>query len=367
MVAQALKDFALAQPEAAASALVAASLVGLLAVATWRHGLLTLLPRGAPKLFQRPLFDLLRDAITVVKRRVLSVIQVVVLLVFSLSEKEKKDIVEGLDPDLRKNLFSRPLGELLPRWLQRLLFGPEQREPDPVPMQTCFEDIPLDALKSRVTPRPGLSPRRGAGRIPSKTPELHENAPQPVKGPPRSGLAAPADDPCLQQVIQVMAGWLIGTSAQFMKMGGKYQARMVCEAIRSLASSTFLMVLDMCDRGLETVRKHWPELAVIAFITTMSSVLGSVLGAFGGAAIGVLPALLTLGLSVPIGAGLGSIVGGCTGTVCGFILACFTAERVCDFLIPYLTLMEGNPENSQKGADDACSIITEDSDSTTTS
>eukprot|EP00434_Breviolum_minutum_P034265 symbB.v1.2.030319.t1/scaffold3397.1/size57701/2 len=250
------------------------SLLGALALTfcaalIWRRGLLPLL--HVPSIvLQRPLFVLLRDGVEEAKRRLRSILRLGMLLFLNLEEEDQDALRQGLSPRVRERL-SQPVGDLLPRWLRRILLGPQVSGHD------------------EAVERPNI-----------EKPQM-EKAETVDKEPPPP-----------EEVETLFAAWTLGVYARLVQL----TCRGVTHRAKFWASHGAKMRRLLCA----------PSLLNSALVSFGCGSVGCIAGGCVGGLCGLPCALFTFGLSIPFGALVGSSVGGCGGLAAGVFVSAACKE-----------------------------------------
>lgn len=272
-------------------------------LAVWRRGLLDVLSVRA-RILDKPLFFSLKTAVRSVKRRIAHFLRVAVLLLLSLSADEREELLEGLSPKVHDRLFRRPLRDLIPRPLRRLLLGPTPAEEPELELSPANEADPIE--------QPSAEFRRQWSHASDADDEASPTTMQPV----------------LQRIL---ARWTMGRYMQFVGYGCLEQISSV-RRMRLHSPRQSQTLACHARKVSETPLK--PSLATVAswiasagLVAAISGFFFAVLGSFAGAAIGLLLALPTLGLSIPIGAVMGFIFGGFSGLLLVLAAVAIMATR----------------------------------------
>lgn len=272
-----------------------------LVLAVWRRGLLDVLSvRG--RILDRPLFFSLKRAVRSVKRRIAHFLRVAMLLLLNLSVDEREELLEGLSPEVHDRLFRRPLKDLIPRPLRRLLLGPVPTEEPELELSPADEADPIE------------QPSAEFGRQWSQASSADDEASPTIMQPP---------------VQRILARWTVGRYVQFVGYGCLEQ---ISSVVRTRLDSPRQIVASHAGKVSETPFKLLmatvaPWIARALLVAAMSGSSCALLGSFAGAAIGLLLALPTLGLSIPIGAAIGCMFGGFSGFLLGLAAVAIVATR----------------------------------------
>mmetsp|Transcript_12286 Transcript_12286/g.28733 ORF Transcript_12286/g.28733 Transcript_12286/m.28733 type:complete len:548 (+) Transcript_12286:106-1749(+) len=351
-----------------------------------RGGLLSLLPQALVKLLTRPLFELVR--VLAVRAVYLScnMLHVVLLACFNLTEQQRRDLLEGMDPAFRKIVFQGSLLQSLPSFAQRLLLGRQgfaeslshevaneaSAETGPILLiaQQCGAAQPRQrrqqqrsGASSTVTassseggyasdehtasdegndgqadataggPSLSLVPRRASATCTSTATaaQLVEGSVAKMEGFMQATVTVSTVNHLLREQAQasavcaarVVGGGVAGQVAETYRYSRTCFSRLR-EGIAGVASTPQAQValLSACGGAV--------------LLGTGGAATGFVSGGLLGAAFGVVPAVFTFGLSIPIGTALGAGAGLCLGTAlggaAGFVSGGVAGFGVCQFI-----------------------------------
>jgi len=277
-------------------AVALSALAAALCLAIWRKGLLALVSSEVPGVLRRPLFDVLHDITRAAKQRIINITRFSMLLFFTLDEEEQKSIRSGLSPELQEMLFRRPLAQLLPSAVRRLLFGPQD---------AGSAGSAAAGLTRQLTPRdtPRDAPPRLGARNRADT--------QPVR--PSVGTRDKLKGAELEAVL---AEWTVGAVGAYVKLLGIGTCRQLQNVLRRWRMAPGTAAPKWSLQALSAA----PTLLGGSLISLGCGTVGMAGGGFVGAICGLVPALLTFGLSIPIGAMIGGLVGWFCGLVSGILL-----------------------------------------------
>lgn len=323
-----------------------------------RHGLVALLPGNTHLLFSRPLFAMLHQFVTRVTTLSCYVVRIGMLACMDLNEAQSKELLEGLDPELRRAIFQQPLQQMLPSPLQRLLFGrqwrsslaafPAAKERSlPSALHTPSDDDVLqhdDASRgdlgvSRDLSGSNCSFAGGGDEAGGSNQGLRCRRPaagSSVSTNVESGTASAED------VLEAVR--LVNASADRSQASATYSTLekiFSAKAAGTAVGAARLLVGPVAVKAVETANLSRAKVSELgegvqkvaadpkAKVAAASAVGGAVtLGASGGATglvsgglvgatLGLVPALFTFGLSIPVGAALGGGAGLCVGSAVG--------------------------------------------------
>lgn len=260
------------------------------ALAVWRRGLLDVLSVRA-SILDRPLFFSLKRLVKSVKRRIAHFLRLAMLLFLNLSEDEREEVLEGLSPEVHDRLFRRPLRDLIPRSLRRLLLGPVPTEEPELELSPADEGDPIE------------QPSVEFGRQWSQASNI-----QPMQ--------------------RLLARWTVGRYVHFVGSGCLEQ---ISSPVRRRLQQARQTAASHAGKVSETLLKPWlvsvalliARAAIVAAVSSSCALIGTVVGA----AIGLPLALPTLGLSIPIAAMIGSIFCGCSGLLLSLAAVAFVSTR----------------------------------------
>mmetsp|Transcript_45389 Transcript_45389/g.106037 ORF Transcript_45389/g.106037 Transcript_45389/m.106037 type:complete len:336 (-) Transcript_45389:438-1445(-) len=290
-------------------------LTGALGVAVWRHGVLSLFRGDVPSVLRRPLFDVLHDLIHAMRRRIMSCVRFGMLLCLTLDEEEQKALRRGLGPELQEALFRRPLVDLLPGPVRRLLFGPEEGQ------QGLVQQLTPRKISSVARPNTDTEPCRAGPRVPAKAVTFREEAPD-------------ESDAVLETVL---AGWTVGAAFSYARLAGVGTCRQLHNSLQrrwhnvlqSWRMDTAPALREACPRLWDQLVDVSPSLLGGAMISVGCGSVGLVGGGLIGAICGLVPAVLTFGLSIPVGAVIGGLVGWCGGLTSGILFTVLASRIWC--------------------------------------
>eukprot|EP00930_Biecheleria_cincta_P001341 TRINITY_DN102474_c0_g1_i1.p1 TRINITY_DN102474_c0_g1~~TRINITY_DN102474_c0_g1_i1.p1 ORF type:complete len:317 (+),score=28.13 TRINITY_DN102474_c0_g1_i1:69-1019(+) len=282
---------------AAAAVVPATSFV----LAVWRRGLLDVLSVRA-SILDRPLVFSLKRAVKRVKRRIAHFLRVAMLLLLNLSEDEREEVLQGLSPEVHDRLFRRPLRDLIPRPLRRLLLGPVPAEEPERELSPADEGDLIE------------QPSAEFGRQWSQASTVDDEASPSFIQPP---------------VQRILARWTVGRYVQFVGSGCLEQ---VSFRVRKRLQPPRRIVAGHAGKVSGARLKPWvmsvaPWVARAVLVAAVSGSSCALIGSVAGAAVGLLLALPTLGLSIPIGAVIGCIFCGCFGLLLGLTAVAIVATR----------------------------------------
>jgi len=294
-------------------------------VAAQGDGLLGILPEAVKLKLRKPLFEILHPVVVEITLLLCNLGRLVMLLLFDLSEQQRKELLEGLDPKFRYNVFQRPVVGILPWPVQRVLLGRPSREEQPdsprgfstqkakgVGEETCSmpSTMETDVEPSEASFDSGCRRSKSFDEVMS----LFKSVEEAARGPQQRGSAA------LQWILtEKVAGTAAGTAASALKRGG----RATVESARAMASSASAQVSEFGDGVREVMASERTQVMAVSAVGGAvalgagSGATGLVSGGVIGAVLGVAPALFTFGLSIPVGAAIGAGTGLCVGATVG--------------------------------------------------
>jgi len=330
----------------------ALSLSVQLVIVIERHGLLAFLPSGTHSLFSRSLFELLHTFLSKVTMIGCSVVRIGMLACMDLDDAQSRELLEGLDPVLRKAFFHQPLQQLLPGTVQRLLFGRERRPASGTAF--AMEQSLASALQKPSHEEMLQHSNASRGLHVSISAGGGDEAGGSNQGLRHRGTAASSSKlqnlessllPCgvsaediLDQVRDMKAtadkSQANATYSTLEKILSAKAAGTAVGAARSLVEPVAVKAVETASLGRAKVSELGESAQRVAAnpkaqVTAASAVGGAVtLGASGGAtglvsgglvgaALGLVPAVFTFGLSIPVGAALGGGTGLCVGSAVG--------------------------------------------------
>jgi len=298
-----------------------------------RGGLLSLLPPTMVKLLTRPPFEYVRVLVCSAVYAACNLLHVVFLVCLNLSEQQRKELLEGMDPSLRKILFQRSLLQSLPGPIQRLLLG-RQAFADAVGRSedmSQFELIPPPALYEAEVNASAPSNTQGVASGHDLTRAFLDES----FGPVPKIAAAQLD--VLRSVK--MEGFLEATGAattvstfnHILREKAQASAVGAAKVIRGGVAGQMEKTCHYSRLRFSELREGFKEVAstlcarvvaACAFAGALcigagGAAVGAVIGGTIGVALGLLLAIFTFGLSIPIGAAMGATTGFCIGSTCG--------------------------------------------------
>eukprot|EP00929_Paragymnodinium_shiwhaense_P085224 TRINITY_DN45657_c0_g1_i1.p1 TRINITY_DN45657_c0_g1~~TRINITY_DN45657_c0_g1_i1.p1 ORF type:complete len:472 (+),score=89.73 TRINITY_DN45657_c0_g1_i1:122-1537(+) len=293
-----------------------------------RAGVMAVLPYHAVNILNRPLFDLLNTVFVAGAMRICNAIRVGMLVCCELADESRKEIIEGLDSELCKDIFHRPVWQLLPIPGQRLLLGQQLHMPASRPWEPSAEPTPESPVvkksesatfdivvrrPSQLLRQPSLVRRR------TNTADDVLRILRDVEGAARRSHAFSAISMLQKTVTEKVADTALMTVWQggvfTVSSAGDYAAEKLehgKEKAHELVEGCKAVVKDPTAQVTAVT-----ALGGAAAVGTGTGALGFACGGIMGAAVGVVPALFTFGLSIPIGAAIGSGMGLCLGATTG--------------------------------------------------
>eukprot|EP00928_Gymnodinium_smaydae_P023285 TRINITY_DN19275_c2_g1_i1.p1 TRINITY_DN19275_c2_g1~~TRINITY_DN19275_c2_g1_i1.p1 ORF type:complete len:437 (-),score=89.72 TRINITY_DN19275_c2_g1_i1:25-1335(-) len=103
--------------------LIVLGMLGCVARAIERDGLVGLLPCGLRAQMHRPIYELIRAAANRMLLIACDIMRVSMLCFVELNEEQSREILEGLNPSIRRAVFQRTFVQNFPYWVQRIILG----------------------------------------------------------------------------------------------------------------------------------------------------------------------------------------------------------------------------------------------------
>lgn len=288
-----------------------------LALGLERHGLLHFLPSGLVpgEMLQRPLFELLADAVSHLAWLACNLLRVGMLLCMNMDEDERMEILEGMDPRFRISIFQVPTGRLLPPAIQRVLVGRRagKRTARLSRSDVPRSDVPAQPRQVRAGSGESMETSMTAFRSSGRGSSLLDLV-KDIEGVATNSNAS-SEISSMERII-----------TQRMMVGGTvFGAKTLASVAQAQAMDTLKQANAVVSDITEEVKEAYEDPTVRNSAVGGAVALGAGGGATGlvgggaiGAALGLVPAAFTFGLSIPVGAAIGSSIGAVAGsTVAG--------------------------------------------------
>lgn len=266
------------------------------------------LPNSVMWALQRPLIESLRAVVARITTILLFVLRIGLLVCADLDEEQSKEMLEGLSPSVRRNVFQQPMINLLPTPLQWLLASTSTTiNVEPRHVSNDNPCSPSNASQN------SCSNQEGGDDSPTKR-STHEQFIGLIRNMEGVRARTSAKDHILEQILIQKLACTAGFAATAVVQTAKVQAdKTIKHGMDKVSELTDGIREVVADPRVQMTAKS--AVGGAAVLGATGGATGMVSGSVLGSAVGLVAAPFTFGLSIPIGAACGGGAGACIGSV----------------------------------------------------